>query len=356
MLATIKNLLIKLTRDIILSIHPESFANLLDASPGTRRLFAVHDNDLPFAHKHISSHCDWAKPDVPLWRLPDAYVLCWLLEMWEEQECCGPNHFHNTAGHLCIGRMFSNLKCSFRILESAQAPHHPHTWMERVMLKVLRVASLEKRRKCIMALKLASLLDSVPILKLVLTKLFSGKMKQKAPRSVNLIMAFNIYLGAKCTFAWSLAYEATWAATDGAVHVLNYVLQHPLHPVAYTLRWGSKTGCLIHKAARGGQTHVIHQLLGNPLPLAPPPKGRPIRPGNLSGPNPPFDPWCQPAFKNILYGDRNPLATLFDVDGGIGKYQPLFLLVSTESSDRHQAVAYLLDQGAEPKKVALAVT
>ncbi|KAJ3099045.1 hypothetical protein HDU96_010835 [Phlyctochytrium bullatum] len=339
--ATIEHLPVELVRRITLHIHPASFANLLDASPAIHRLFLVVDNELSFVRTHISFHRLSTTSDVPWWRLPEVYAVVSLLGMWEDMECCAFRYHDDKP---CVGNVFWDLRCGTRELEFVHAPHRPHAWMESVMLKVLRAASLVKRRKCIMALKLASLLDSVPMLELVLSKLHSRQTKQKAPRSVKLTMGFDINSGSRCTVVWSLAYVATWAATDGAVNVLNYALQHPLHPVAYTLTFGSKKGCLIHKAARGAQVHVIHQLLGNPLPLTPPPKGRLIRPGNLSGPNPPFDPKSQPAFKSILYGDGNPLATLFDLD--TFKSAPLHTLIRNFKGDALQAATYLLDQGA----------
>ncbi|KAJ3116165.1 hypothetical protein HDU96_010274 [Phlyctochytrium bullatum] len=356
MAATIQSLPVEVARRIILHMHPESLANLLAASFPIRRLFAVGDNELTFAARHISYHGK-SVSDVPLWRLPDAYAISWLLETWEKMECCAWSQISYIP---CIGMVFTDLKCSLHYLGFGEAPHRPHAWMERVLLKVLRLASLEKRSQCIMALKLASLLDSVPILKLVLTKLFSGKMKQKASpkRPEKLTVAFKINSGGKCTFARSLACVATLAAKNGAIHVLDYALQHPLHPVAYMLTFGSKSQrgkqeCLIHKAARGAHVHVIHKLLGNPLPLAPPPEGRPVCPGNLSGSNLPFDPESLPINSNIVYGNGNPVATLLDVD--TSGSAPLGFLLHYFHGDGLQAATYLLDQGAAPEPVRKAV-
>ncbi|KAJ3117081.1 hypothetical protein HDU96_007999 [Phlyctochytrium bullatum] len=252
MAAAIENLPVEVARRITIHLHPDDLPDLLAASITIRRLFAIDDTELAFASRHMWFHdCHWAIAFVPLWRLPDAYAVSWLLETWEKMECCGSSHRDGTP---CVGMVFPDLQCKCHVLEFGRAPHRPHAWMERVMLKVLSKASLEKRRKCIMALKLAALLDSVPMVELVLSKLFPKKPKKfkenarlKGPEK--LTVAFNIDSGAKCTFPWSLAYVATWAATDGATHVLDYALHHPLHPVAYTLAFGSGKGSLIHKAA-----------------------------------------------------------------------------------------------------------
>ncbi|KAJ3099047.1 hypothetical protein HDU96_010837 [Phlyctochytrium bullatum] len=102
-------------------------------------------------------------------------------------------------------------------------------------------------------------------------------------------------------------------------------------------------------ACRNARVHVIHYLIGNPLPFAPLPDTRPLRPGDLSGPSLPFHPSSVPRFKNILHGDENPLATLFDTYTDTITQSPLELLLTEfRAGDAVHAATYLLDQGAAP--------
>ncbi|KAJ3106444.1 hypothetical protein HDU96_008221 [Phlyctochytrium bullatum] len=217
------------------------------------------------------------------------------------------------------------------------------------MVKVLGFVDLEKRNSCIKAIHLATLLDSVSIAEVVFNRLFAGKTKPK--KKTQVTAGFKLSGSPKCTLPWSLALLATKAALDGALHVLDYALQHPVHPVAMLA--DEYEVCLIHRPCIKGYVDIIHYLIGNPLPLAPTPDPRPLRPGNLSGPSPPFQIGLLPRFANIFYADANPLSTLYDT--GHVNQAPLEYLLRNFDGDPVPAATYLLDQGAEPVGLHAAV-
>ncbi|KAJ3115557.1 hypothetical protein HDU96_000438 [Phlyctochytrium bullatum] len=213
-------------------------------------------------------------------------------------------------------------------------PHLPVAWMERIILKALGHPCVRTKfaQECKLAFELASFLDSVAIVEVVLRKLFPKEMNSEAPAAGASQVVVSVdanwpwwdpldsddYM--KDSFAWCMAFVAEEAAANGAVNVLDFALQHPLVPVAFNFRHfriPDAPDVLLHLINHGSQhMHIVHYLLGNPLPLAPPPASRPIRPAaeNLSDPT-------TYAFVHRLRTEtlklsrENPVATLAQIEG-----------------------------------------
>ncbi|KAJ3103503.1 hypothetical protein HDU96_009236 [Phlyctochytrium bullatum] len=277
-------------------------------------------------------------------------------------------------GMECVAAAFSDLVFNMPAsrLQLTLGPHRPAAWMERIVLKALGVVRMKFAQECELAFNLASLLDSVNVVEAILRRIFPEEMKIKVSGAGAREVVVAAHMGWPGTgaldaddkrqhsFAWCMALIAEEAADTGAVHVLDYALQHPLVPVAFSFSRPYRCDdlengldFLINAASRGAWMHVVHYLIGNPLPLAPPPASRPIRPGN--GPNDSVG--LQPSYEtrvrteSVLLSPENPVASLTEL--GIYRETPLQNLLSVCDRDPLSAATYLLDQGAPPNSPSL---
>ncbi|KAJ3103563.1 Glycerophosphocholine phosphodiesterase [Phlyctochytrium bullatum] len=357
-------------------LHPQWLSHLMSASRVLHRLFAPSDADLPFIRQHLVHHfghdlasaCQSAK-DIPFWNLPDVFAVAWLASCWECMEEGGKG-MHTAM--TCMVVAFSDLeivrhKRRWCKLEFKHGPRRPVAWMERIVLKTLQLPDVRIRfaPECLLAFNLAALVDSVEVVETVLGRLFPKVMKamdtaDSAAGARQVVVSVDMHwprqrpLDAndhrRDSFAWCMASVAEEAASKGAIHVLNYALQHPLVPVAFSYarrfrQFGDTFEFLVNCASRRAHIHVVHCLLGNPLPLAPPPASRPLRPGNpsdLDGFQPTY--LRKARTQPVLFSRDNPVATLTQL--GFDTEPPLQNLLGFEDHDPLRAATYLLDQGA----------
>ncbi|KAJ3099214.1 hypothetical protein HDU96_010774 [Phlyctochytrium bullatum] len=385
---------VEVARHITIHLHPEWLPNLLSTSQALRRLFAPSESELPFAGEHLRHHfgdaemvcedAEWTArlemaANVPFRRLPDVYAIAWLGRCWEYM--AEPRYSFERAMNYIVS-VFPDVEViegSFR-LAFRLGPHRPVAWMERILLKALNFESVFQQQ-CGLAFSLASLLDSVAIVEAALRRLFPQRMKSEVsvtgasevviladmPRPFRLsIRPLDADDKMKDTddkghdsFAWCVAFAAVDAVENGAVHVLEYALQHPLVPVAFSY-CRSDSDLLIHSASKHAHMHVIHYLLGNPLPLAPPPASRPIRPGDLPCSNDLEGEADRDIFdillrcRDVKLCRENPLADL--TQPGRDDEPPLQNLLGFTDHDPLRATAYLLDQGAPPNRKLTALS
>ncbi|KAJ3112137.1 Ankyrin repeat and SOCS box protein 9 [Phlyctochytrium bullatum] len=315
--------------------------------------------------------------NVPFRKLPDLYGVAWMASCWD---CM--------ADPACERGMDNAMQCmmvAFPELqqwsESYHGPHLPVAWMERIVLKALDVVRVKFCQECMLAVSLAAFLDSVPVVKSTLYKLFPEEMASEgsAAGAREVVVAANLdwpgngplHAADKIqqSFAWCMALVAEDAAKNGAVHMLDYALQHPLVPVAFSFsRKDSKhfgypfpggLEFLMTHASRKAHMHVVHYLLGNPLPLAPPPASRPIRPGRAA--DGPKHGELEPSYKtrtrlgkhSVLLSPVNPVASLILCD--TDDISHLDSLLGFRDHDPIRAVTYLVDQGAPPNGPSLSM-
>ncbi|KAJ3113984.1 hypothetical protein HDU96_002676 [Phlyctochytrium bullatum] len=367
MILFLANLPVELARKVTLLFHPSSLADLLDAIPATRRAFSPADNEVSFAWKHLGRynvHRIFGKDgqefrpeekEIPFWRLPDVYAVSWFSARWESL-------MRGRYQKMFIQCVFPDLKLGWSSdnvsgLKLKPGPLRPLAWLETVVLKAFRSVKIEAELEIRLAVRLAVLLDSTEIIEVVVERLLKTVPTNRLAEAVSLVVAFATAgdpdPSRKHPREW-LPFAAFEAARFGATRVLKYLLHHPQHPVAYTLC--NETDSLIHLACKNASFETVHYLLGNPLPFVPPPKDRPIRPGDLSGPNAPtnirhhghhVEHGCirgaEPD-RVVCFSSGNPLATLVDLDD-TGKTVLHVFLGSRKTSAA--GVAYLLEQGAE---------
>ncbi|KAJ3114371.1 hypothetical protein HDU96_002176 [Phlyctochytrium bullatum] len=224
-------------------------------------------------------------------------------------------------------------------------------------------------------------MDSVEIVKLALTKTNPEEMSRNGPPTGPKLVTVAIDKDCESDFtlAWAIGYVAVQAAKDGAINVLHYAVQHPIYPVAYTMKcrfgdgymftdsgveFGGGLMTLIHVASMGGHVHVIHYLLvghsgsGADVPL----KFEPHEAGDSEDPmdvdvksdsdaNGDSDANSDSGDDDDSKGNNihriyeNPSATLADFDQ-VGD-EPLGFLLRDFHSDPLPAASYLLSQGAK---------
>ncbi|KAJ3109749.1 hypothetical protein HDU96_007107 [Phlyctochytrium bullatum] len=385
MSSPIELLTVELARPITIHLHPEWLPNLLSASHTLRRLFAPSESELSFVAKHLSYHfekveaalkeAEWTTrlemaANVPFRRLPDVYAIAWIVRCWDYMTDPVPRYnFERTMDSIVI--VFPDVEVmegSFR-LAFRLGPHRPVAWMERILLKALGSQSVQIKffQECRLVFSLAALLDSVAIAEVALQRLFAQRMKCEvsvtgASEVVLLAQAFRYFFlsesrgsgfiidtddNVQDNFAWCMASVAEEAVENGAVHLLEYALQHPLMPVAFSYCM-SDFNLLIHSASKHAHMHIIHYLLGNPLPLAPPPAHRPIRPGDLSCTNDPEEQRTT-QWRNVALCRENPLAHLTQC--ALDDEPPVQHLLRFTNHDPLRAATYLLDQGAPPNRL-----
>ncbi|KAJ3099992.1 hypothetical protein HDU96_010491, partial [Phlyctochytrium bullatum] len=241
-------------------------------------------------------------------------------------------------------------------IDFKHGPHLPIAWMDRIITKALEVVRIKHQEECELVFNLAALLDLVAVVKAVLGRLFPREIKAKDSAAgagevvvwTNTITdplddAADDHEQRMFAHAWCVASVAEEAAERGAIHLLDYALQHPVVPVAFSyFHEDNHTDFLINDASRRAQIHVVHYLLVKPLPLAPPPASRPIRPGNSSGSN--HDGLQAFNSKQVILSPDNPVASLTQL--AYEHEQPLQNLLRYEDHDPLCAVTYLLDHGA----------
>ncbi|KAJ3118921.1 hypothetical protein HDU96_006572 [Phlyctochytrium bullatum] len=386
MSSTIERIPVELARRITLHLHPEWLLNLFAASRTMRRLFVPGESELPFVRDYLRPQfkqvisafekSNAALPfevcvDVPFRRLPDVYAVGWLAGCWsfmvDPEDETGAR-----KAMACVVAAFPDLKLhrhpQFQCwqIDFKHGPHLPVAWMERIIMKALEhpCVRIKFPDECSLAFSLASLLDSVAVVEVVLARLFPSEIKSKdsAAGAGEVVVCANSVPSMALpdphdavaddhekrqkrmvAHAWCIASVADQSAERGAIHLLNYALQHPQVPTAFCyFHETNHTEFLINDASRCAQMHVIHYLLGNPLPLAPPPASRPIRPGNLSGSN--HDGLQVSGTEKVVLSPDNPVASLTHLS--YEREQPLQNLLRYKDHDPLRAVTYLLDQGA----------
>ncbi|KAJ3111085.1 hypothetical protein HDU96_006002 [Phlyctochytrium bullatum] len=384
MASSIERLPVEAARRITLRLHPAWLANVLSTSRTLRRLFAPAESELPFVRNHLQKyeHQQHSKrppvqavSDVPFRRLPDVYAVAWLTRFCDRlANCKKTKAVRNVMQSVALG--FPDLVFDYQ-LYFTHGPHHPVAWMERIVLKALKVVPVKLQQDFELFINLAVLFDSVAVVEATFRNLFPTEMKSEgsAVGAAEVVASASMDCEGwdplesdkkrQLRLAWCMAFTANGAAQKGALHVLDYALQHPLVPVAFSFSRANRYGSddptdpdtrefLINGASRKGHLHLVHNLLGNPLPLAPPPDSRPLRPGNLSaGAN---DRKLQPSFKtrvgtkSVLLSRENPVARLTYT--GYDNEPPLQNLLSFRDLDPLPAATYLLDQGAPPGPIS----
>ncbi|KAJ3113053.1 hypothetical protein HDU96_003831 [Phlyctochytrium bullatum] len=368
---------VEIARRIAIRLHPAWLPNLLATSKVIRRLFAPDDDELQFAKEHLHPHVEaldvdsWrtstVRAHVPFRKLPHVYAVACVASGWD--------HIADSRDAKGMRRALACMAVAFeelcvehdRRLRFRHGPHLSVAWMEKIVLKALQVVRIKNHQEFKLAIKLASLLDSVDVVESALRKLFPDEMNSEgsATGAGEVVMSVEVPVQSESfdppdvedqlppSFAWCMAAVAAESAKNGAVHVLDYALQHPVVPVAFSFsrisrsRYAevSSSSFLINLASTGGHMHAVHYLLGNPLPLAPPPAARPLRPGN------PSDPGLQPSLlrgprsEKLQLSCKNPVATLSQL-GGLYHEPPLQNFLSAIRCEPFCALNYLLDQGA----------
>ncbi|KAJ3104164.1 hypothetical protein HDU96_009011 [Phlyctochytrium bullatum] len=366
---------VEIARGITIHLDLQWLPNLLAASRILRHLFAPADSELLFARSHllhqfgkVISACETAK-DVPFRKLPDVYAVGWLARSWE---CMvDPADENGIARAMeCVVDAFSDFSSTLLLplMELRHGPHRPVAWMERIVLKALEVVRIKFVQECKVVFNLASLLDSVAVVKVALQRLFPDEMASEgtstgAPEVVaaaDMEWPWRDPLNkVQQGFAWCMALVAEEAAKKGAIQVLDYALQHPLVPVGFSFSRPHRIGSphepdplefLIDHASWSAHMHVIHYLLGNPLPLAPPPVSRPIRPGSAGSKHGDLEPSYETRVgtESVLLSPENPVAGL--IPHKLGYMAPLLNLLKFSDRDPLCAATYLLDQGASPNR------
>ncbi|KAJ3109220.1 hypothetical protein HDU96_007293 [Phlyctochytrium bullatum] len=379
----IEHLSVEIARHITLHLHPAHLSNLLTASRGLRRLFSPDESEFKFVRKHlrhqfgevlVTPACDDAEwttrlemaADVPFRKLPDVYAIAWLARSWDclaDREALDMDGPERAAS--CVVVVFPDLEVkpqSIR-LEFRAGPHRPIAWMESILLKALssQCVQVKYRQEWTLVIRLASLLDSVAIVEAVLGRLFPQLMKSavSSTGAGKVVMAADMFFGwfllrncpldagaeaeLKDNFAWCMATVAEEATERGAIHLLDYALQHPLVPVAFGYLKG-RSDALINCASRRAHIHAVHYLLANPLPLAPPPASRPIRPTYPRGLSlEDLQLMGLPAMI-VEYLPANPVARLTHL--GEDNEPPLQNLFTFLDHDPLCAATYFLDYGA----------
>ncbi|KAJ3109219.1 hypothetical protein HDU96_007292 [Phlyctochytrium bullatum] len=254
---------VEIARRITIHLHPEWLPNLLAASRVVRQLFTPAESELPFVRKQLkpqfeevtaareafdeystdSSELFNMTAKVPFWKLPDVYAVGWLTMCWD----CIADPVDETA----LGRALDYVVIVFRDLDSegesclvefGHGPHRPRAWMERIVRKALRVVRMKYDDEFYLALSLASVLDSIAVVEMILWKLFPDEMKSMdstvEPGEV-VVWTNTIRYGQRLLdadefvpriFAWCMASMAKEAAAKGAIHLLDYALQHTQVP------------------------------------------------------------------------------------------------------------------------------
>ncbi|KAJ3111488.1 hypothetical protein HDU96_005662 [Phlyctochytrium bullatum] len=263
------------------------------------------------------------------------------------------NLMDSTRAMKCVAVAFPDLQYSLGSIQLRfrHGPHRPVTWMKRTLLKALDFQYLRIKfpHECKVIFNLASLFDSVDVVKVALERLFPDEMKSvDSATEAFRVVASVMHVGKlkqdmQDSFAWCMALVAQEAATEGTVYVLDYALQHPLVPVPFSFYrrhfnevYNEVTSYfLINYASSGAHIHNIHYLLGNPLPIAPPPASRPSVPGiNLA-------PTMAVSTHPVAWTMCSSLT-----QRGYHREPPLLNLLWPCDSDPLRAVIYLLDQGA----------
>ncbi|KAJ3115558.1 hypothetical protein HDU96_000439 [Phlyctochytrium bullatum] len=394
MVSLIELVPVEVARSITIHLHPEWLPNLLAASRAMRRTFAPGEDELLFVRKHLRQQFgdvgpitdpDWTRrikmaEIVPFRKLPEVYAVAWLETCWE------PGDPKDRPG---IWRT----KCSVRVIfpdlvpnpsskhQEWRAPYRSIAWMEIIVLRALELQCLriESPDECELVFSLASLFDSVAIAEAALGRLLPKEMHSEVEDSAagadQVVMAVEWVYGQRRPveagkheqhrFALYMAMVsmAEQAALNDDVQVLDFALQHPVAPVAFRFSRQfrsrdrdpscDKSEYLINRACRRASMNAIHYLLGNPLPLAPPPASRGIRPGNLCGPD--FEASLLQGLQgprsdreSVLLSADNPVVTLTELAYG---HPPLQNLLRLRDHDPLLAVTYLLDQGAPPNRI-----
>ncbi|KAJ3111084.1 hypothetical protein HDU96_006001 [Phlyctochytrium bullatum] len=385
----LERLPVEVARSITIHLHPEWLPSLLSTSRLLRRLFAPGENELAFARKHlrhqfgeVSTICenlDWETSsslamvaDVPFRKLPVVYGVAWIVSCWD---CIADSSKKFDVGNAmdCMMLAFSDLDLW------SHGPRLPVAWTEKIMLKALESVPIKLVQEGELAVGLASLLDSVAIVEIALWRLFPNEMKSQRSADAG---ASEIVAAAgldwlddnklrandkRHSLAWFMAMVAEEASEKGAVHLLVYALQHPVVPVGFSfsrpIRYDDpdvedSLDFLIDNASKEAHMHLVHYLLGNPLPLTPPPASRPIRPGHVSAGLDQQD--LKPSYEtrlhteSVLFSRENPVARL--TYAGFDKEPPLQNLLNFRDHDPVLAATYLLDHGAPPNSSTQAST
>ncbi|KAJ3098927.1 hypothetical protein HDU96_010887 [Phlyctochytrium bullatum] len=384
---------VELARRITTYLYFECFLNLLATSKVLRRLFAPYETDLQFLRRHLqplfeeaTSMCKSSEvfhevielaSVVPFRRLPKVYAVAWLAECWDVADAAD-SELQLQKAMACVVVAFPDLEINQKgELQFRHGPHRPIAWMEKVIVKALeinclRIALLYERT---LVFNLATLFDSVMIVHMALERRFPEEMKfeRGAPGSSTVVESVKVCLtfcprnsffmrvddDVQDSLAGRMALVAFDAASNGAIHVLDYALQHPLAPIAFNFR------CCYHQLDRNpprniavslagiassrAHMHVLDYLLGNSLPLAPPPASHPIRPGISPGSAGTNHGALEASGKdNVKLSHQNPVAILD---------QPLQSLLSCSfrghDFDPVPAVIYLLDHGAPAQPASI---
>ncbi|KAJ3110685.1 hypothetical protein HDU96_006365 [Phlyctochytrium bullatum] len=371
MLSPIELVPVEIARRITILLRPEWLPDLLAASRAVRRVFVPGESEVPFVRRHLRPQfeefipiCGMSRmnvPTLPFQKLPDVYAVGWLAACWDLM--ADPADKDGARRVIaCMVFAFPDLEAG-GVLRFRYGPQRPIARMERIFLKALssQCVRIKFKQESRLAFSLAAMMDSVATVEVTLVRRFPEEVKIKGPAdgAGKVVMSADADEDTKSdSFALSMAFVAEVAACHGAVQVLDYALQHPLVPVAFNFYRRFRIQRffrppldefehLINRASRpaAAHMHIVHYLLGNPLPLAPPPASRPLRPGTLSA----GLEWQEP----ILFGPQtelvelshqNPISSLTQV--GSGTEPPLQSILRYRDYDPLPAVIYLLDQGA----------
>ncbi|KAJ3112254.1 Ankyrin-3 [Phlyctochytrium bullatum] len=331
---------VEVARSITIHLHPEWLPNLLAASRAVRRLFTPDESELPFVRHHfrnlfreVTSFRRSAQ-DIPFRKLPDVYAVGWFATCFD----CLVGRVSKVSIIEAVVVVFPDLDHENGRLHFRLGPHRPIAWMEKIILKALECNILRKHSGQVMLVgKLASLLDSVAIVESALCKIFPTEMysKDTADGADEVVMTFSM---------------VDTSRPRNGVRDAFALFMHPRVPVAFNFshkliyHQTREYEFLINFASKGGRMHVVHYLLGNPLPLAPPPASRPIRPaaGNPPGSN--HGGLEARRASKISFSFENPIASL--TQPGKDHELPLQSLLRVQGNVPLCAVSYFLEQGA----------